>query len=198
MEYTHIPGSTAQVILLFHGTGGSSAELLGLGQYLNKDATLIGIDGEVFENGMRRYFERYSNGSFNLESLKANTDKVYEKIKLILKKENLEDATISALGYSNGANLLLNLMREYDDNAFDNLLLFHPSPAREDDPFIQKDVEVFMTSGKQDPFITKDEFKQLQKALKKADNTVKTFTHDLGHQLIHEELEEAKRFLEKI
>ena len=50
MEYTHLPGSTAQVILLFHGTGGSSAELLGLGQLLNKDATLIGIDGEVFEN----------------------------------------------------------------------------------------------------------------------------------------------------
>ena len=89
-------------------------------------------------------------------------------------------------------------MREYHDNAFDNLLLFHPSPAREEDPFIQKNVNVFMTSGKQDPFISKDEFKDIQKALKKADNPVKTFTHDYGHQLIHEELEEAKRFLEKL
>lgn len=197
MKYTKYPGSTQQVIILLHGTGGSSVELFSLGQVLNKDATLIGIDGEVYENGMRRYFARYSDGTFDLESLKENTDKLHETIQEVLKKELLEDAKITALGYSNGANILLNLLREYDDNPFDNILLFHPSSAREETPFIQKDLNIFMTSGKNDTFITNDQFKEMQKALKNADNTVKTYTHDYGHQLIHDELEEAKKFLEK-
>ena len=197
MNYTLIPGTHKRVIILFHGTGGSATDLLGIGQILDEHASLLGTQGDVFENGMRRYFARYPDGSFDLESLKENTDKIHADLQEILVKEQRDQHEIIALGYSNGANLILNLMREYKDNVFSKVILFHPSSAREEIPYIQENIDVFMTSGKQDPYITKDEFKQMQKDLKKTNNKVKTFTHDLGHQLIQEELIEAKVFLGK-
>ncbi len=198
MKYTIVPGSKKQVLIHLHGTGGASADLFGLGQMILSDATLVGIDGDVFENGMRRYFARYADGTFDMESFKENTYRLYKTINDVITKEQLDGANISILGYSNGANILLNLMREYDDNKFHNVLLFHPSSTRESDPYIQKGINVFMTRGAQDPFITKDAFKQIQKALKDADNTVKTHEHDFGHQLLHEEVSTAQKFMEKM
>ena len=57
------------VIITLHGTGGSATDLFNIAEFLDKDATKIGYEGPVLENGMRRYFARYPQGGFDLESL---------------------------------------------------------------------------------------------------------------------------------
>ena len=197
MKHSIHNGSNDHVIIHLHGTGGDAAGLLGLGQMIDPNATLIGIDGDVFENGMRRYFKRYPDGSFDLESLHENTQRLYDTIQHVLTHYMLDGYTISVLGYSNGANIAQNLIKEHAVT-INNLILYHPSPTRMDVPFKkQENLRVFMTGGKQDPFISKDDFKTIQKHLKDADIKVKTFVHDGGHELIHEEIMETKAFINK-
>lgn len=197
MKYTIHPGSNQHVIIHLHGTGGSSAGLFGLGQMLDPDAILVGIDGAVMEHGMRRYFARYPDGGFDLESLRDNTTVLNDIINKIIEEHNFQDYKISMLGYSNGANIAQNLIKTYDVK-IDNLILYHPSPTRMDTPFKKHDnLKVFMTGGDHDPFISKDDFKQIQKMLKEAEIKVKTFVHGGGHELIQEEITETKKFLNK-
>lgn len=197
MKYFIHPTKQEHVIFLLHGTGGSSADLMGIGQFLDSNATLVGIDGDVFENGMRRYFKRYPNGDFDMESFKEKTDELHQLLNQIIEDNNFKDIKMSALGYSNGANILLNLFREYDNVPFDNVILFHPSSVLETSPYKDSKTNIIMTFGEGDPFITKDQFKDMSKLLKEYKFDVDTIKTKFGHQLIQEELVEAKKYLEK-
>ncbi|EAC9468251.1 carboxylesterase, partial [Listeria monocytogenes] len=45
----------APVLVLLHGTGGDEQSLLEVGKALDPQASLLGIRGNVLENGMPRY-----------------------------------------------------------------------------------------------------------------------------------------------
>ena len=186
-------GNNDHLIILLHGTGGSAESLFNLGEYLDKEATYVGIEGEILENGMRRYFERYADGSFKLKSLAKETQKLHTTILKVLKENTHKPVTI--LGYSNGANIALNMLKEYENLPFDYALLYHPSPVRAELPYQkQETLKVLLTSGHNDPFISEKEFKQLVEDLQDKMH-VESCTHDHGHQLIKEELDVTKEFL---
>ena len=63
MRHIHIPGKNNHVLVLLHGTGGSASSLFEIGQYIDPEATMIGFQGEVEEQGMARYFARYQDGT---------------------------------------------------------------------------------------------------------------------------------------
>lgn len=194
MKYVTKEGSNKHLQIMLHGTGGSADDLFNIGNYMDAESTLIGIEGEVLENGMRRYFERYPDGTFKLKSLAQATQKLEKTISEILK--NYSDYKITLVGYSNGANIALNLLKEYENMALDNAILFHPSPVREDVAYKeQARLSVLITSGKNDPFISELQFETLFKDLANAGIKCEEFTHDYGHQLIQEELEAAVKFL---
>ncbi|HXP51645.1 MAG TPA: alpha/beta hydrolase, partial [Bacteroidia bacterium] len=60
-------------LLLLHGTGGSEEDMLPLGQQIDREAAILSPRGKVLENGMPRFFRRYSEGVFDLEDLKFRT-----------------------------------------------------------------------------------------------------------------------------
>ena len=55
----------APTLILLHGTGGDEADLIPFGTALNSDYNLLGIRGEVNENGMNRYFKRLAEGVYD-------------------------------------------------------------------------------------------------------------------------------------
>lgn len=194
MNYVIKEGNNKHLQIMLHGTGGSADSLFNIGEFIDANSTLVGIEGEVLENGMRRYFERYPDGSFKLKSLAQATQKLEKTITEILKK--YPDYTVSIVGYSNGANIALNLLKEYENIAIDNALLFHPSPVRVDTQYLKQDrIKVLITSGKNDPFISELEFETLQSDLKNVGIECVEYTHDYGHQLIQEELDSAVNFI---
>lgn len=195
MKHIKIDGKSDLVLFLLHGTGGDKESLLSITQYISPDATLIGLDGTVMEQGMRRYFSRYADGSFDLESLKEGTDLVQTTIQGLVAEYGLENKKIGLLGYSNGANLAVNLFKEYETD-YDYAILFHPSPGRAAAPFKpQSKLKVLATSGVNDPYISELEFKQLTDALEQAGIKTETLTHEQGHSLTQAELSSAKQFL---
>ncbi|HZJ68793.1 MAG TPA: dienelactone hydrolase family protein [Candidatus Eisenbacteria bacterium] len=199
MKYITDKGSNKHLIITLHGTGGSASDLFDLAHYLDPLASKVGFQGEVNENGMRRYFKRYPQGGYDLASLKKETKKLYSSIDKYIKDNQLESYKITLLGYSNGANIAKNLLKEYKNIKIDNMLLFHPSPITPETPFKnQKGLNLFMTSGQNDPYINEVEFANLIQHMEAADMNVESFTHPLGHQLTEEEVDMAKRFLSQL
>src|SRR5690349_2654431 len=66
--------SDAVTLLLLHGTGGDERDLLPLGRQLWPGAALLGLRGQVLENGMPRFFRRLGEGVFDVEDLKSRTE----------------------------------------------------------------------------------------------------------------------------
>lgn len=196
MKHVTQIGSNQYTYITLHGTGGSASDLFGLVDYIDPDASKIGFQGEVNENGMSRYFARYPDGSFDLDSLSKATSDLHITVNEIIDKYKLENHTLTILGYSNGANLAKNLMKEYRNLDINNIILFHPSPITPNKVFKeQKNLKVLMTSGQNDPYITRNQFNELENKMNDAKIHVETFTHNQGHQLIQEELDFAKEFL---
>ena len=196
MKETISRGMDKHVIITLHGTGGTATSLFELAHFLDPESTKIGFQGEVNENGMSRYFARYPDGSFDLLSLAKATKDLYESIEESLGKYSLEGAMVTIMGYSNGANLAKNLLKEYTDLPIATILLFHRSQITPDKEFKkQAHLGVFMTAGKIDHYVTESQFMQIETKMLAASIKVETFIHDQGHQLIQEELNDAKKFL---
>lgn len=198
MKHIHIPGKNNHVLILLHGTGGSASSLFEIGQYIDPEATLIGFQGEVEEQGMARYFARYGDGSFDLRSLASATYDFQETLKKVIKQYQLENHEITVIGYSNGANLVVNVLKEFENVSFHRAFLFHPSPVRPEVPLrAQKELQVLMTSGANDPYISETQFQALEQEFKDAKIAVEVLHHEYGHQLIREELDRAKALVTK-
>lgn len=195
MKHIRKEGSNNKLIILLHGTGGDSASMLGLADAVDPEAHVLGIDGDVFENGLRRYFARYADGSFDEESLEKATEELYQTIETLREQYGLTDCRVALMGYSNGANLAVHLFKRYETDYRYGILL-HPSAGLADVPFKpQPDFTVLITSGNNDPYISPDEFSRLEKSFREAGISVETVIHERGHSLTHLELDKAGQIL---
>ncbi len=186
-------GSNKHLIISLHGTGGDGESLFSLSRMLDSKANLVGIEGDVLENGNRRYFKRYPNGVFQLRSLAKESHHLHKTLRVII--EDYEGFDITLIAYSNGANIFLNILKEFDDLKIDHVILYHPSKVRPEVKYRKQDFKMLITYGAEDPYLKEEDFETLENDLRKASVNVSTFKHDYGHQLIEEELEESRKFL---
>ena len=199
MKYVLETGKNNHLIITLHGTGGSATDLFDIAKLLDKNATVIGFEGAVLENGMRRYFKRFPQGGFDLENLSTNTKILYNSINKAIEKHNLKNSIITVIGYSNGANIAKNIFKEFDNIKINNAILFHPSVINPSKDYQrQSNINVLITYGKNDPYINKSEFLKMFNDMKKASIKTEKFSHNSGHQLTNEELLEAKKYLSEV
>ena len=183
-------GSNDKTIIMLHGTGGNENDLKQIASQIDGDANLIGIRGSEEENGMLLYFKRYPDGTFDLKNLAMNTKLLLEGILELLNYYKLDPSKTTILGFSNGANIAINMFKEFT-TPFAKAILLHPSPVRlEVDVKNQDTLKAFLTYGANDPFLSGQDFENLSKQFK----DVTIYTHQGGHQLTHDELEAAKAF----
>lgn len=194
MNYVIKKGSSSELIFTFHGTGGEADQLFELATRLNGQATLIGLEGRVLEGSMRRYFKRYPDGQFDLKSLEKET---VEVIKTILSLIPSEDTKLTFIGYSNGANILVNLLKEVQLPPATYLLL-HPSEVRPNVPVKAQPLSrVALTFGEKDPFIKSEAFDKMVDLFKENIEEVQAIKHQSGHQLSTEEWADIEQFYHK-
>ena len=87
----------APVLVLLHGTGGDERSLLDLGHDLDPQASLLGIRGNVLENGMPRYFKRLAEGIYDEEDLMFRGKNWQHSFKKSLKKKVSQSNKLSWL-----------------------------------------------------------------------------------------------------
>ncbi|MCA1492181.1 alpha/beta hydrolase [Ensifer sp. NBAIM29] len=140
------PGSP--ILFVLHGTGGDENQFFGFGAELLPDATIVSPRGDVSEHGAARFFKRTGEGVYDMADLARATRKMASFVKALAAEHRASE--IIGLGYSNGANILANVMIE--EGIFDRAVLMHPLiPFRSRDNPALEGRRILITAGERDP-----------------------------------------------
>ncbi len=179
-------------LLLLHGTGGDEHDLMPLAQKFGKELRLLGVRGNVIENGMPRFFRRLNEGVFDENDVKFRTHELVSFLKELALTENFDISRLVALGYSNGANIAGSTLMLYPDFLAGAVLLRPMQPLHDFPAFQTKNpVPVFMASGKADPMVARASTGKYIDILEAAGFEVTSSEVDAGHNLIRQDLELA-------
>lgn len=187
------PGDDAGAppILVLHGTGGNEHDLMPLAQQLSPGSALFSPRGAVLENGMPRYFERYSDGSFNDEDLAARTDELAALVGQAADHYGFERSRLIALGFSNGANIAVSLLLRQPDTLAGAVLLRAMAPATSEVPDLTGR-RIFIASGANDPWAPPDQVEHLVQLLRIGGADVEHVAVGIGHNLTQQDLTAAQ------
>lgn len=196
MEHLFIPGKNKDLapLLLLHGTGGDEKSLVEVAEFINSDAPILSLRGEIKEGGANRFFKRFHDGSLDLADLEIKTKELINTTRELAEKYELDFEKIIAVGYSNGANIAANALLQAEDS-FHKAILFHAMPAGNEQPAFSIDHRsVFFSAGLNDPLITAKASEKLVEILEQRGAKVETVWTAAGHSLTMEELEAAKKW----
>ncbi len=191
------PGSdpAAPPLLLLHGTGGDENDLIPLGRKLSPGSALLSPRGDVLEHGQPRFFRRFAEGVFDLADVEARTRALAAFVAAAAAKYGFDPARLTALGFSNGANIAASLLLLRPESLARAVLL-RPMVVLE--PATLPDLtgkSVLISSGNADPIVPHDHPVRLAKMLRTAGARVTLHVHPAGHGLTPDDFAAARKFL---
>lgn len=197
MKHIFIQGEKSQpVFVLLHGTGGSEESLIDVGNKLNSKASLLGIKGEVNEQGMARYFRRLREGVYDEVDLYEKGMLLNQFIKQASSEYHFSLNEVVLVGYSNGANIGLHLLLN-EASVYRQAILFHPMyPLSQIKEVALSKTKAFISFGINDPIVPLEESQHVIDILRNRQASVEIF-ETIGHNLSLEEIEAAKNWLQK-
>jgi phospholipase/carboxylesterase len=200
MDFIHqfIPAPDSQprrILLLLHGTGGNEDDMVPIGRDLDPAAALLSLRGNVLENGMPRFFRRLAEGVFDEADVIRRANELADFLPTAAKKYGFDLKRLTAVGYSNGANVAaaVFLLRP---GAIASAILFRAMvPLKPAGPPDLNGTRVLICSGKCDQIIPVENAERLAAMLREAGSDVTHRFADSGHQLVFEEIAAAKKWL---
>lgn len=193
VEFTHVfrpaaDAETTPTLLLLHGTGGDENDLVDLGRQIAPSANLLGVRGQVIENGMPRFFRRLAEGVFDEEDLRLRTHELADWIAVGAAQHGFDVGKVYAVGFSNGANIAASLLL-LRPGALTGAILLRPMV-----PLTPKSlpdlagVPVLISAGRHDPLVSTGETERLAELLRKSGASVTTVFQPAGHGLALEDV----------
>jgi len=184
-------------LLMLHGTGGSEFDLLDIADFIDSDANVLSLRGEVLENGMSRFFKRLAEGVFDIEDLISRTHQIKKEILEFSQIYGFNKDKIIPIGYSNGANIAGSLIFHYP-SLFKAAILFHPMvPLRNMKIDSLKNLPIFIGAGIKDPICSVAETNELTEILLKNKAEVSVNWYQFGHALSQDEINDARVWFQK-
>lgn len=184
----------APVFVLLHGTGGTEHDLVSLAELLNPEYNVLGIRGNVQENGMNRFFKRHGEGQYDWEDLEFRGNELYEFIVEKSKEYDFKLEDVVLVGFSNGSNIAIQMMLEQPD-VFKRAALFAPLyPADVTQKQDLSGAKIFLSLGKGDPVVPEQESERVIRLFEERNAKVTTAWVN-GHSLTQEVALEAKAWL---
>ena len=187
---------SAPTLLLLHGTGGDENDLLELGASLWPQANRLSARGRVLENGHARFFRRLSEGVFDEDDLKAQTDALAAFVHESSISYGFDASRVVALGFSNGANIAASLMLLHPQTLQGAVLMRAMVPLEpiEKTPIKAK---VFLASGESDPIVPIENAYRLAAMLRERGADVTHHWQRAGHNLTNADIEATHHWLTK-
>ena len=180
------------ILFVFHGTGGDERQFFEFGANLLPDATIVSPRGDVSEHGAARFFRRTGEGVYDMADLARATDKMATFVGTLAREH--QASQVIGLGFSNGANILANLLIER--NLFDKAILLHPLiPFKPKDNAALEGRQILITAGQRDPICPAPLTQALADYFTAQKAAVDVEWHTGGHDIRQNEIEAVQRFL---
>ncbi|MGV1752034.1 alpha/beta hydrolase [Agrobacterium sp. CG674] len=188
------PGAPGQpAFFVFHGTGGDENQFFDFGARLLPNATVVSPQGDVSEYGAARFFRRTAEGVYDMADLDRATKKMAEFV--TANRDAHEAGLVVGLGFSNGANILANVLIEFPD-LFDAAVLMHPLIPFEPKPApASPSRRLLITAGERDPICPIPLTNKLQDYFKAQGGDVDMEWHSGGHEIRSTEIEAVRAFM---
>lgn len=167
-------------LLLLHGTGGDENDLIPLGQKLSPGSMLLSPSGDVNEHGARRFFARLAEGVFDPAEITRRTHALADFIAAAAKHYRFDPVRLTAIGFSNGANIAATLLLLRPESLAGAVLL-RPMVVLE--PVSVPDLtgkRVLISSGTADPIVPNDHPPRLAQIFRQAGADAILHTHAAG------------------
>jgi predicted esterase len=187
--------SSADTLLVLHGTGGDENDLIGIGQAVAPGAAILSPRGNVLENGAPRFFRRLAEGVFDPKEVRSRAEELARFIRAATVTYQLDPARIHALGYSNGANVASTVIL-IEPGILRATILLRPMLVYE--PVEKKDLKgsaAFISAGRMDPIVPTESVEKLVSLLQSAHADVTLKWQLAGHSLVPSEVREASEWL---
>lgn len=201
LGFTHVFRSPthpdAPTLLLLHGTGADEYDLLGLGRSLDSGAALLSPRGKVDENGANRWFRRLREGVFDVDDVIARAAELAGFVRRATDAYGLDPATVTAVGFSNGANMAAATLLLHP-GLLRRAILFAAAAPLQGRPLAPVDlsgVQVFLGAGAADPITPVDQARLLAEQLRQCSAAVQMHEHPGGHELPPDVLNRARQWL---
>ena len=181
------------ILFTFHGTGGDENQFFDFGARLLPEATIVSPRGDVSEHGAARFFRRTGEGVYDMTDLARATDKMAAYVSGVAAEYGASQ--VLGLGFSNGANILANVLIEHGD-LFDAAVLMHPLiPFQPKDNARLEGRRVLITAGERDPISPAPVTKALADYFARQKAEVTLEWHPGGHDIRPNEIEAIRTFL---
>lgn len=176
------------LLVLLHGTGGNERDLIPIAEVIAPQASLLGIRGDVDENGSLRFFKRTGMGRYDMDDLNQRARALASFIEAFASEQGYAMSQVILLGFSNGTNIALHMILQ-DLIRVGGGLFFAPLYPLES----KKDLDLsgfpaFVSMGKADPIVAKTESEHVLELLTVANATVTPYWvegHEITSGLIH-------------
>jgi predicted esterase len=183
--------SSRATLLLLHGTGGNENDLLPVGRAIAAGAALLSPRGQVLEHGMPRFFRRLAEGVFDHEDLVARTHQLADFIAAAASHYGFDPARVTAVGFSNGANIAASMMLLRPDTLAGAVLLRPMVPFVPKQPPSLAGRRVLVAAGRTDPVVPAAQVEQLTAILRGAGADATLHWSPAGHTLHRADLTAA-------
>jgi phospholipase/carboxylesterase len=181
------------ILFVFHGTGGDENQFFDFGRNLLPEATIVSPRGDISEYGAARFFRRTGEGVYDMADLARATEKMAGFVKSLA--ETHQASEVFGLGYSNGANILANVLFEKAE-LFDKAALMHPLiPFKPKDNAGLAGRQVLITAGERDPICPVPLTAGLADYFRRQKAEVTVEWHSGGHDIRSNEIDAVGRFL---
>ena len=199
MEFIHIFQPPAMrggpILLLLHGTGGNEHGLVPLAETLLPAAGILSPRGRVLERGMPRFFRRLAEGVFDIDDLKLRTAELADFITASAAKHRFATGNVTAVGFSNGANIAGALLLLRPDTLGAAVLFRAMVPLMPETVPNIPATPVLISNGKMDPLVSVEETERLAALLRSAGADVTTAWQNAGHELTDRDVITAREWL---
>jgi len=181
------------IFFTFHGTGGDENQFFDFAARLLPEATIVSPRGDVSEYGAARFFRRTGEGVYDMADLARATEKMAAYVSELAAEHGA--SKVLGLGFSNGANILANVLIEHGD-LFDAAVLMHPLiPFQPRDNARLEGRRVLITAGERDPIAPAPVTKALADYFARQKAEVTLEWHPGGHDIRSNEIEAIGKFL---
>ena len=196
-DHIYIRGSSDETLVLLHGTGGTKETMAEFGRQLAPDAGLLALDGSVLEGDQRRFFKRRAFGVYDMPDLANRTRDLSTFLNAAFSLYNFDPKQAVGIGYSNGANILTNLILA-GENTMTRCVLMHPLiPFMVDKLPDLADLSLLITGGEHDGRCPAPWTRKLAEGLREAGADVTLKMLQGGHEISSAETDIVNTFVTK-